>query len=619
MSDGRHLHQKIEAWVDEGLISPYQAQSIHEFETKQYRVGRKYVRRFAWQLLAFFLLALGSVTLLAANWTSWGLPFRLMLLFGGIGGFQWLAWCLFQGKIPVWIQDRLGALGVRSAQYPDLAVGLFFGTAMLGMLLLSRQYPFAPPLWVSLSWLVWVLLPLVLWLRRDVGMLLVGILAVFGTLLAPSEKHVLLLFPYWFVGFFGLGRSQGSRWMTVCLTLVWVGAVGAVLWPLCHVFWYWPLLGGLMYLASLVLGGQSRILLRMGGIGLALGWSVLAMWWTPPLSLGAVILAGICLLGLWLNRQSLRAIYAPQVSDTGVIGRLLAHPEPLWLLFLCWTLGISALHILLPQGHAAWGFFHALLALGLSLVLAWTRDRSLRILGLVMLVSMVGILLVQPIFPNWMRGFLMVSGGFGLWVFLRMHRDGGRKTLSFSEGLPVVTLSPMVTKVFQWRTLSSVWFKPGLLLLLVLQLAVIAKPVWIYEWVRLMGERYRMPAQLQDVYSPFRGPYLQLKMTSFETAWPVALPEGTRYAYLQMRAKGNVIQPQVLSKKAPRGLYLRIPVKWKSTDATVTKSPFEKVFVPESKRAALKKEMGRDAVIWLHVKVKHGYAVLEYITVGEKK
>lgn len=627
MSYGRQLAKKITTWVDEGLISPYQAESIRAFESKHYRVGRKAVRRIAWQLLAFFLLVLGGLTLVAANWASWGLPFRLGILFAGVGGCQWVAWRLIQEKIPAWLQARLNTWGVSSSMYGDIAAVILCVTAPIGMLLLSQQYPFSPPLWVSLSWLVWVLVPLMLWLRRDVGLLLVGLMALIGAIIAPSEKALFLIFPYWAMGMFRLGASsQRGALIESALYLVWMGCLATVLWPLVHVFWYWPILGLMFYFARVLGAGNSRTLLQLCGLGMALGWAVLAMWWTPPVSVFSMgIVTGMVLLGLWQHRVSFPDGPKPVLARLKLLlAQVVGHPFLLVFVFLFWTLCLAVLQHFLPQFHAFWEFLHAVFALGLAVFLSWTTNRMLRSLGFGLLVVVVGILLVQPIFPAWMRGILMVSGGFGLWVFLRIRREGGLSPLSPAQGdrlADSVFLLPQKWRS-KWAMLTSpsaAFFKRGVMLLFVLQLLLLSKPVWLYEWVRLSGDSYVMQANFQDVYTPFRGPYLQLKMTDFETAWPLVLPAGTRHAYLQMTAKSGVLKPLSLHAKAPEGLYLRIPVKWKSSVETVTHAPFERLFFPESKQASFKKSVGRGSVIWLHVKVRHGYAVLERITVGEKK
>ena len=630
MSYGRQLAKKITAWVDEGLVSPYQAESIRAFETKHHRVGRKSIRRFGWQFLAFFLVVLGGVTLVSANWASWALPIRLGILFVGFVVCQWLAWRLIQEKLPAWLHARFSAWGMSSSLYGDMAAGLLCVMAPVGMLLMSQQYPFSPPLWVSLSWLVWVLLPLMVLLRRDVGMLLVGVMSLVGSIIAPSDKLLFLLFPYWIFGMLRLGAHREGP-MAMALYLVWMGCLATVLWPLVHMFWYWPILGLMFYFAPVLGAGTSRVLLQGCGLGISLGWAVLAMWWGTPISaLSMGVLGLMVLLGLWQHRLSLAL---GDNSETLLVrakllfSRVVTQPFLLVFLFLFWTLCLAGLRNLGPHFHVFWTFLHGVLALGVAVVLAWSTNRMLRSLGVGMLVAVVGILLVQPVFPAWMRGTLMVSAGFGLWVFLRIRREGGFVAVPLSESAQHTVFSEAFgvfsqkwgVKLARFKSPSSVFFKRGVLILLGLQFLILSKPVWIYEWVRLSGESYVMNADFQDVYSPFRGSYLYLKMTDFEKPWPVVLPLGTRHAYLKMTAPSGVLNPLSLHDKAPDGLYLRIPVKWKSSKETVTQAPFERLFFPESKQASFKKSVGRGSVIWLHVKVRHGYAVLERMTVGEKK
>jgi len=622
MNYGQHLAKKIGAWVEEGLISPYQAESIAAFETTHNRVGRKSIRRISWQLLVVFFVSLGGLMVLGSYWNAWLLPVRLLVLFVGIGLFECLAVWLLYRKEPRWLKGFLRGWDFSEGQRREVSAVVIWVTGLVGMLLISHQYPVSPPLWEMLSALVWVLLPLMIWLRSDLGSLLVGGMAVLGAFLGPSGYGLFLLFPYWLMPLFwhAVPSERGTA-LDTALYLIWMGCLAVVLWPFCHVFWYWPILGVLFYSAATLVSGRSRILLQGTGLALSLGWAVLAMWWILPFSGVSMGLLSV-LLGLWLGWLLRRCL--SYGSET--IRYFLAHPLTAIWLFLLWTVILVGVQTLVPSWHAGMMFCHAGLALALAVRLTWTTDRLFRVLGLTLLVLVVGILLVQPIFPMWLRGTLMIVAGFGLWVFLRVRRDGGLSAATFTDA-PHWEIGAGTTSVFVSRFFSKLSdflspppnrFRWVLTFFLVLQLLLIGKPVLIYEWVRLTGDAYLMKASVQDSYSPFRGAYLQIRMIEFENPWPIVLPPGTRRGYLLLADEQGVLIPVALSEKVPNGLYLRMPVKGRSHVSTVTKTPFNRIFISDSERQSVLNAVKKDPRVWLHVKMKYGYCLLARITLGDK-
>jgi hypothetical protein len=393
------------------------------------------------------------------------------------------------------------------------------------------------------------------------------------------------------------------------------------LWPLSHVFWYWPILGLFFYSIATVLPGPLRKFVRIFGLGLALTWAVLTMWWPAPISIPSLVLMAVLLL-FWVIWE-MQDLW-PLSKKTMIL--LFEKPVALILIFLLWTVLLACLQTLWSGGHAVLMFFHAGLSLLLAVRLTWLRDRFFRGLGLSLLVLVVGILLIQPVFPTWMRGTLMITAGFGLWVFLRVRRNGLLIASTFMT--PTDRELESSKNVLWWSRFwssVSVVFAPsdrvlkwGIAFLFAVQLLLIGRPVLVYEWVRLVGESYVMPAKLQDPYSPFRGDYLQFTVTDFEQPWPLVVSSETRYAYMGFDVHGNTVVPVSLGTQSPEGVYLRIPIKWRSATSTVVKPLFTRFFVPLSERDALLAGLKKDAKLQLHVKMKYGYCLLEGISVGEK-
>jgi len=618
MNYGQKLTQKIAAWVEEGLISPYQAESIHSFEDKHNRVARKSVRRMSLQLVIAFLLSVGGLMVLGSYWNAWLLPFRLLILVATIGLLQFLSLCFFYYKEPLWLKRLLRGWEFSDMQRREFAGVVIWGSALLGMILISQQYPISPPLWEMFATLVWLLLPLMVVLRSDSGSLLVGLLAFCGAMVAPSGYWLFLLFPYWLMPLVWHGRPAARSEMTEqLLYLNWMACVSVVLWPFCHVFWYWPILGIVFYSAATLVYGRFRFFMQILGLCLALGWAFVALWWTVPF---AWISMGILfsLLSLWLGYLWLHGVSFGREA----LRHFLARPLTAVFLFLLWTLLLAGVQTFLPVLHPVLIFCHACLALAVAVRLTWTTDRLFRGLGLSLLVVVVGILLVQPIFPTWIRGVLMIASGFGLWVFLRLRRTGGLSAATF-EVAPYGEVGEGYA--FAPRFFSKLSHFPKtqhlklcLALFLMMQLVLIGKPIWIYEGVRLMGDRYLMSAAVQDPYSPFRGEYLQIRMIDFETAWPVLLSPGMRRGYVLLAEDNGIVTPVGLSEKAPEGVYLRLPVKGRSQVSTVTKTPFNRVLISASERQTVLAAVKKDPRVWLHVKMKYGYCLLERITLGEK-
>jgi hypothetical protein len=613
MSNGRPLTKKIKSWVDAGLISPYQGESIDDFETKRHRVGRKSIRRTTWQLLILFLLFVGILMLMSSQWATWWLPVRLGTVFVGVGISQCFALFLLYDRLPSWI-PRFTVNELNDVQRRDISAVLLSVSFIVGMFLIAYQYPLVMPLWRSLSCLVWLLLPLVVWFRSDWGSLFVGLISLLGALIAPAETVLFGLFPYWLMPLLWYFLPARFGWLQTGLYVLWVGCLATVLWPFCHPFWYLPMLGLFVYGGSSLLAGPVRLFLQRLGLSVSLIWAIFAMWWSVPIAWSTMFLmSGVLSLCLfWEIRQC-----CPLTRRA--IQPFLWRPWVTVFLFLMWTVLLAYLQSLMPNGHHFLLFCHAVLCIALSMRLAWSSDRFLRGLGLSLLVMIGSVLLVQSFFPSWMRGLLMIGGGFGFWVFLRVRREGVLAPAPVVSEVPTQgPSSPYFSKIQSCFEPRSDCFKKMVLLFLIVQIVAISKPVLVYEWVRFFGESYLMKATVQDPYSPFQGSYLQFRMDDFETAWPVILPPGTKQTYLHLSEDGFVVTPIGLSPYKPEGLYLRIPVKWKSRVSTVTAAPFDKIVVSVSDMNTLRDVVKKNSSIWLYVKIKAGYCLLEGMKVGEK-
>jgi uncharacterized membrane protein len=268
--------ERIERWVEAGLIEPALAERIQAWETVHAPTGGRWPVRLALGLGGLLLCA-GLLLFVAAHWDAMAPGSRYALVIGTVAAFH-LAGTLAADRSPG-LAATLHACGTAA-----LGGGIFLSGQIFH---LSSHWPGGLLLWALGAWLAWALL-------RD----------------WPQALLAALLTPAWLVGEWTVaaGRHEGGPPLLVGLVLTSIaylsalpdrtGRSGAVRRALAWV-------GGIALIpAALLLGASREIGWYHGDIDrqvLLLGWATAlaapaaVAWWlrgAPPVA--------VLVLGIWV-------------------------------------------------------------------------------------------------------------------------------------------------------------------------------------------------------------------------------------------------------------------------------------------------------------------------------
>lgn len=160
------------------------------------------------------------------------------------------------------------------------------------------------------------------------------------------------------------------------------------------------------------------------------------------------------------------------------------------------------------------------------------------------------------------------------------------------------------------------------------QLAVPAQRIWLYEQTLRQGNVFKFKTAPVDPYDAFRGRYVALRFDAGSAVWhgKEQLPYGTDvFVTVETGADGFAKLGEASLKRPASGDYLQVVANYGTNEGQLrVEFPFDRFYMEESiapeaervYREHSRKGDARDA--FAMVRIREGLGVIEQVFVGEK-